>query len=252
MRNVCQCPCPLPQVNSHNMEQALHELAKAVSKLGLKDSSELSARRQRDRFKFVEQAARIILAKPVSGSTDRQGHYVLRFSDDGQVDDSEDEACEVLYAFREMHLPVRNLYRLRRVCRRSTLDAMRKRLLPYRPRLVPFKPASGRQRAGSVVELQDLVQFRIRLALARGTVQLTRGCIWVVICFDATQVWKSGITRCDVYVDVHGSKAQARYHRNWSTWFIFDGPDDAAPLCIADREGKLTQMVQDQIGRAHV
>ena len=48
-----------------------------------------------------------------------------------------------------------------------------------------------------------------------------------------------------MYVDVHGSKAQARFHRNWSTWFIFDGPDDAVPLCIADREGELAQMVHD-------
>ena len=160
------------------------------------------------------------------------------------MDESEDEAAEVLYETRTMHLSMRNMYRLRRNCRRSTLRRVRKSLLPYRPRLVTFQPGLGRERAGSVVDLRELVEARVVLAEAQGCVQMTRGdSVWVIISFDGTQVWKSGITRCDVFVDLYGDKTHARLPSSWSTWFIFDGPDDAGPLCMADHKGQLNAMV---------
>ena len=226
------------------MDNAIDALAEAVAKLGLTAYTDLSDRRKRDRVKMVARAASIIMGQPVRTTKDRHGHLVLQPGEvGGELDESEDEAVEVIYQFREMHLSVRNLYRLRRTCRRETLDRMRQQLLPYRPRLVTFQPGVGRARAGSVVDLRALVETRIELELARNNVQVTRGCVWVIICFDGTQVWKSGITRCDVFVDVYGDKGEARRPKNWSTWFIFDGPDDAGPLCIADQKGELNPMV---------
>lgn len=230
------------------MQKAVEDFGVAVNRLGIKSADKLGGRRHRDRLKYLRQVAKIIFRVDVAIKPDRHGHLVLRIRDNElsvmDMDESEDEAAAVLHEARAMHLSMRNIYRLRRSCRRSTLRRVRKSLLPYRPRLVTFQPGLGRERAGSVVDLRELVEARVVLAEAAGCVQMTRGdSVWVIIAFDGTQVWKSGITRCDVFVDLYGDKTRARLPSSWSTWFIFDGPDDAGPLCIADRRAKLNSMV---------
>jgi hypothetical protein len=159
-------------------------------------------------------------------------------------DESEEEAAGLLYHFRAMKISVRNLYGLRRRCRRATLDMVRRQLTPYVPRHITFQPGLGRERCGSVVELADLVATRIRLAVAQRRLQITTPALRVIVSVDATSLWRTSATRCDVYVDVYADKSKAGLPENWATWFVFDGGDDADPLRIADREGKLNLMVE--------
>ena len=55
---------------------------------------------------------------------------------------------------------------------------------------------------------------------------------------DATPFWKASATRGDVYIDLADTTRSAGRPSLWSTWFTFDGSDDADPLCLADKLGQ--------------
>ena len=60
---------------------------------------------------------------------------------------------------------------------------------------------------------------------------------------DATPFWKASATRGDVYIDLADSTHSAGRPSLWSTWFTFDGSDDANPLRLADKLGQLDAQV---------
>ena len=65
----------------------------------------------------------------------------------------------------------------------------------------------------------------------------------IVICVDATPFWKASATRGVVYFDLADSTRSAGKPSFWSTWFTFDGSDDADPLRLADKLGQLDTKV---------
>ena len=198
-------------------------------------------------FRALQQVAAAILGQSAKMKKDKKDGtrtIVIPGLDATMDDESEEEAAGLLYQFRSMKVSVRNLYGLRRRCRRTTLDRVRRQLTPYAPYHITFQPGLGRERCGSVVNLTDLVNTRIRLALAEKQLQITTPALRVIISVDATSLWRTSATRCDVYVDLYADKAKAGLPGSWSTWFVFDGADDADPLRIADRVAGLNAMVQ--------
>jgi hypothetical protein len=87
------------------------------------------------------------------------------------------------------------------------------------------------------VSLHEVVAIMVRVAAAERRVRgvdwrrLVNNKVRVIISPDATPIWRTSVTRCDVFVDVWASGADAAAKpSNWNTWFLFDGADDAVCL----------------------
>ena len=71
------------------------------------------------------------------------------------------------------------------------------------------------------------------------------GEIPVVLCPDATPLWRTSATRCDVYVGCwKGGPAAAGQPHHWATWWVMDGGDDTHPLRAMDDTASLNAQVQ--------
>ena len=60
---------------------------------------------------------------------------------------------------------------------------------------------------------------------------------------DATPIWQTSATRCDVYLDCRQELSSCGTPSNWSTWWILDGADDADCVRQADAKAKLNSQI---------
>ena len=66
----------------------------------------------------------------------------------------------------------------------------------------------------------------------------------VLVCMDATPLWRVGATRCDVFVGVRpGGLASAGNPDNWVTWWVMDGSDNRGCLCAMDAKAGLNAQI---------
>ena len=143
---------------SGSLSEILDTLCSSVAKLHLAPRRTLSNRWRHERLGMLENAATAILRKPTRIITDTKGHHTLRL--DGQLEDcdeSEEEAVLLVGRFSRMKISVRNLDKLPRTCRRSTLRRVRQALIPYRLKPVVFKPGVGRALCGALFNLRGSV-----------------------------------------------------------------------------------------------
>lgn len=229
------------------MEKAIDALARAVGALHLEPASKLQTKRRNERLRRAEEAVSIILAEPHELIVDTRGRYILRNKGNtgAYEDDSDAEAMEILDHFRRAKISTRSMLMLPRACRRKTLRRMQRTHIPYKPRVIVFQPGLGRARAGAVVKLRDLVEARVALAELGTELQLTKSKMWILLAVDATPFWRTSATRGDAYVDLYAQKGYVGIPARWSTWFVFDGADDAEPLRIADQVAQLNRSVED-------
>ena len=86
---------------------------------------------------------------------------------------------------------------------------------------VPHAGLRGREKRSNVKEGQVLPGLRVQP-------------VTVVIAFDATQRWRSSVTRADVFVDCEQAPGQAFAGvgdtTRWASWWALDGPDTADSL----------------------
>ena len=104
------------------MFEILDTLCSSVAKLHLAPGRTLSNRWLDERLRTLEKAATAILREPTRFITDTKGHHALRL--EGQFEDydeGEEEAVFLVVWFRRMKISVRNLDKIPRTCRRSTL-----------------------------------------------------------------------------------------------------------------------------------
>ena len=95
--------------------------------------------------------------------------------------------------------------------------------------------------------LADLVGEQVRLAQEQGVFTPPRGTnkIPMLVCADATPLWRAAATRCDVFVGVWpGGLASAGNPHNWVTWWVMDGSDDRGRLCAMDAEAGLNAHIE--------
>ena len=225
---------------SGSVSDILDTLCSGVAKLHLAPSQALSNRWRHERLRMLEKAAR----QPTKIITDTKGHHTLRrdreFED---CDESEEEAVLLVGQFRRMNISVRNLGKLPRTCRRATLRRVRQALIPYGSKPVVFKPSVGWARRGALFNLRDVVEQRVKLRYIQQPQGRVPPKFRIVICVDATPFWKASATRGDVYIDLADSTRSAGRPSLWSTWFTFNGSDDAGPLRRADKLGQLDAQV---------
>ena len=96
--------------------------------------------------------------------------------------------------------------------------------------------------------LADLVGEQVRLAQEKGVFTPPRGMnkIPVLVCADATPLWRAAATRCDVFVGVWpGGAMSAGNPDNWLTWWVMDGSDDCGRLCALDAEAGLNAQIEN-------
>ena len=110
-----------------------------------------------------------------------------------------------------------------------------------------FKPSVGRGPCGALFNLRDVVEQHVKLHYMQQPQGRVPPKFRIVICVDTTPFWKASATRGDVYIDLADSTRGAGRPSLWSTWFTFDGSDDADPLCLADKFGQLVA----QVGELH-
>ena len=222
---------------SGSLSDILDTLCSSVAKLHLAPSRTLSNRWRHERLRMLEK-------EPTKIITDNKGHHTLR--PEGQFEDSdesEEEAVLLVGHFRRMTISVRNLDKVPRTCRRATLRPVRQALIPSRSKPVVFEPSVGRARCGALFNLRDVVEQRVKLHYMQHPQGRIPPKFRIVICVDATPFWKASATRGDVYIDLADSTHSAGRPNLWSTWFTFDGPDDADPLRQADKLGQLDAQV---------
>lgn len=143
---------------------------------------------------------------------------------------------------RQAHLSIRTLKRTIRRCSWRCVLRVRDELTPYRARTASVRPGLGRARVMSWVDLKDILRAQVAVADAQGDlVDDMKGPLKLIICADATPMWKTSATRCDVFLDCRRTKwggnvlplpirattGACGRPANWSTWWIMDGSDDA-------------------------
>ena len=119
----------------------------------------------------------------------------------------------------------------------------------YRAKTRSVRPGNQPARVLSWVNLNELLDAQVVVAEAQGDVNgsdpqpmppLQGGLslkIKLIICADATPMWKMAATRCDVFLDTRSSLGASGKPRNWGTWWILDGGDDCTSLRGADIVG---------------
>ena len=195
---------------SGSLSEIFDTLCSSVAKLHLAPSRTLSNRWRHERLRMVEKAATAILRQPTRIITNTKGRHTLRL--DGRFEDcdeNEEEVDLLVGQFRRMKFSVRNLDKLPRRCRRSTLRRVRQAFIPYRLKPVVFKPGVGRARCGALFNLRDLVEQRVKLHYTQQPQGHVPPRFHIVICADATPFWKASATRVDGYIDFANSTRSA-------------------------------------------
>ena len=171
----------------------------------------------------------------------------------GDMDATEVQAARVWRFGRQHSLSLRALHKTPRSCTHADLVSMRGRLQMFSARPVEVSSSLVRKKAGAIVRLRKIILAHIAVAEKLGGVVLSPRAridrkIWVILCADATPLWKSSATRCDVYVDIWGPPSCASQAGRWSTWWAVDGGDDAHTLRMMDWHAQLNAQVVDVLG----
>ena len=227
-----------------SLSEILDTLCSSVAKLHLPASRTLSNGWCHERLCMLEKAATAILRERTKIIKGTKGHRTLRL--EGQFencDESEEEAVLLVGQFLMMRISVCNLDKLPRTCRRATPRRVRQALIPKWPKPVVFKPNVGLAGRGALFNLRDEVEQRVKLRYMQKHQGRVPPKFRIVICVDATPCWKASATRGYVYINLADSTRSAGRPSLWSTWFTFDGSDDADPLRLADKLGQLDARV---------
>ena len=187
---------------SDSLSDILDTLCSSVAKLHLGPSRTLSNRWRHERLRMLEKAATAIVQKPTKIITDTKGHHTLRLQGEFEdCDESEEEAVLLKGQFRWMKVSVRNLDKLPRTCRRTTLRQVRQALIPYEAQPVVFKPSAGPALRGALFNVRDVVEQRVKLHYMQQPQGRAPPKFRNVVCVDSTPLWKASATRGDVYHD---------------------------------------------------
>ena len=127
---------------------------------------------------------------------------------------------------------------------------MHQALIPYGAKPVVFKPGVGRAHCGALFNLRDVVEQRVKLHYMQQPQGRVPPKFRIVICVEATPFRTASALRGDVYIDLADSTHSAGRPSLCTTWFAFNGSDDAHPLRLADQLGQLDAQVGElqQVG----
>ena len=194
---------------------------------------ELGPDQQRQRLALAQRVVRAILEDPeVSFRRNATGVVSLM---GGSMDNAREVmaaaanvngyAVDVLCHARAMQLSMRQTLRLPRRCTRDELYEARRAITPYDAVAVSVRGHGGKKRAAAAVSLADLVGEQVRLAQEQGVFTPPRGTnkIPVLVCTDATPLWRAAATRCDVFALL--------YKCGWWFWVGFCSGESMCTQC---------------------
>ena len=199
---------PMP---AQSLSSVVFSMCTNVNARSLKAWADLTDGRQRAlRVRLAQHAVRAILG---DGDIEvRQGPGRIVYLRGGCATPREDselcpeakEALRVVRLGRIMQMSWRQIYQMPRHCPKSALRICRAKYIPYLASPLVVKSGAAPSMSGAVAPLAEIVRQQIVLAETLGTPPLDTPKIWVILAADATPLWKSSATRCDVHVAVWG------------------------------------------------
>ena len=136
------------------------------------------------------------------------GNGVVMASNNHEVRDDDEqhvseEVIQVLQTAHQMSLSTRNMLKLERNCTRRELMEGRSKLLPYVATDLEVSSGVVSRRSAAVCPLLEVVQSQLTLSRACGTFNIPRqDRLLIIICADATPLWQTSATKCDIHVTV--------------------------------------------------
>ena len=204
---------------------------------------EVDARRHtrkyiRDVVGAVLGDADIVVRATGNGIVIESNNHEVRDDDEQHVSE---EVIQVLQTAHQMSLSTRNMLKLERNCTRRELMQGRSKLLPYVATALEVSSGVVSRRSAAVCPLLEVVQSQLTLSRACGTFNIPRqDRLLIIICADATPLWQTSATKCDIHVTVWSEGvAAAGDVRRWATWWALDGPDDTHCLRAIDTKANL-------------
>ena len=178
-------------------------------------------------------------------------NHEVRDDDEQHVSE---EGIQVLQTAHQMSLSTRNMLKLERNCTRRELMEGRSKLLPYVATAPEVSSGVVSRRSAAVCPLLEVVQSQLTFSRACGTFNIPRQArLLIIICADATPLWRTSATKCDIHVTVWSEGvAAAGDVRRWATWWALDGPDDTHSRWAIDTKAKLNQDVLDVLSTVDV
>ena len=172
--------------------------------------------------------------------TTGNGIVIESISHEVRDDDEQHVSKEVIQVLRTAHhmsLYTRNMLKFERNSTRRELMEGRSKLLPYVAAAMEVSSRVVLRRSAAVCALLEVVQSQLTLSRAWGTFNMTcQDHLLIIICADATLLWQTFATKCDIHLTVClEGVAAAGDVRLWETWWALDGPDEThcpGPLTI--------------------
>ena len=217
---------------------------------------EVDARRQRRKYirdvvGAVPGDSDIFVRATGNGIVIESNNHDVRDDDEQHVSE---EVIQVLQTAHQMSLSTRNMLKLERNCTRRELMEGRSKLLPYVATALEVSSGVVSRRSAAVCPLLEVVQSQLTLSRTCGTANIPRqDRLLIIICADATPLWQTSATKCDIHVTVWSKGvAAAGDMRRWATWWALDGPDDTHCLRAIDTKANLNQDVLDVLSTVDV
>ena len=210
--------------------------------------SQLKDRAQHERRGHIAKVLAALLVEDTPLVQETVDGLFVRSKADAEGEDSHAyrAAIRVWKYALDSNLSIRQTLRLPRHCTQRDLADTRTRLTRYTAETLTVSGGSMHQRSAAVTQLKDVAVDQVQLAIAEGNFKHngTEKCIWVVVVPDATPLWKTSVSKADVFVHVWGEGVKAAGHiARWEMWWCMDGPDDAGCLLAIDDIGKLNEQV---------
>ena len=164
------------------------------------------------------------------------------------------EVIQVLQTAHHMRLSTRNMLKLERHCTRRGLLEGRSKPLPYVATAMEVSSGVVSRRSAPASPLLEVVPSKLTLRRACGTFNMLRqDGLLIIICADATALWQTSATNCDIHVTVWSKGvAAAGDVQRWATWWALDGPDDTHCLRAIDTKANLNQHVLNVLSTVDV
>ena len=193
----------------------------------------------------------IVVRTSGNGMVIESNNHEVRNDNKQQVSE---EVIQVLQTAHQMSLSTRNMLKLERNCTRREKIEGRIKLLPYVATALEVSSGVVSRRSAAVCPLLEVVQSQLTLSRACGTFNIPRrDRLLIIICADASPLWQTSATKCDIHVTVWSEGvAAAGDLQRWATWWALDGPDDTHCRRAIDTKANLNQDVLDVLSTVDV
>ena len=190
-----------------SLEAIIDKCCTSLEALWQQPFSTIKGKTKHRRLRAAQKILRSLLQDgDVEVSMTHKGVVFLRggsaawHQDEEKKDPRSLEALRVVRMARRIKLSVRAMLKLPRACRRSDLMRMRAMNTPYKASPRAVHTETGRSRASAANKIHEVVTYQVNLAQRANAFNCVGNTLLVVTSADATPLWKSSATMCDISV----------------------------------------------------